>query len=139
MHGGNNRPGAFICPRGDAQQINAFFFQLDGNGLGFLNGAPPGHVFVAGDTEIHQEIRPAFFPDIRHYFKRKAQTVGQSPAVGITALVGVLGHELGDQVAVGAMDLHPVKAGFLGPQRGIAELGYDFFDFRDGQFPGDGS
>ena len=70
----------------------------------------------------------------------KTQAVGEDPSVLIDSLVGVGGHELGDEVSVPAVDLHAVKPRLLDAERGVAEPLDHLADLRDGElvraFPG---
>ncbi len=57
----------------------------------------------------------------------------EAAAVAVSPLV-VLGiEELGEDIAVGAVDLDPVKPGLLGADGGGDEVIAELFDFRRGQ------
>ncbi len=71
---------------------------------------------VAVDLDEDGEIGAARLPDGGDDLGRQAEAVFGAAAVGIGAVVFQRGEELGEQIAVGAVDLHAVHPGLLGPQ-----------------------
>lgn len=58
----------------------------------------------------------------------EARAIGQAAAVLVVPLVAAFPEELVDQVAVGAVDLHPIHADRLGVAGGLGEGGDDLLD-----------
>ena len=64
--------------------------------------------------------------------KDQAGAVGEAAAVAVGAFVGGLGEELGEEVAVGAVQFDAVVAGFVEEFGGVGEAGDDVVDFFEG-------
>ena len=83
-----------------------------------------------------REVRAHGPADRLDHFRGQSRPPGPVPAPAVGALIGVGRKELGEQVVVGGMDLHPVEAGFPGAARGLGEGVDDAEDLRLGHRPG---
>ncbi len=89
-------------------------------------------VAVVDGADLHLEVeaRPDLFPDRLDDFVDESVSVTKRSAVFVLAVVDPRAEELGDQVAVGSMQLDAIEAGFLRPQRSLGEVLDDVLDFR---------
>src|SRR5699024_8440672 len=87
--------------------------------LGVIDGVLNRHaarlIVGAAETDDQGEILPHILLAAGKDLLQKTETVFPAATVPIGALVGKGGKEVGDEVAVGAMNLHHLKAGVLGP------------------------
>ncbi len=77
---------------------------------------------------------PVGAPDIDQRLKHLAQeadSVLGRAAIGVVAQIGAVAQELVDQIAIRAVQLHPVEPGLLGVFRGVAIIGHDPRDFLE--------
>ena len=80
------------------------------------------------EAEDDREIRTDRRAHRPHQLDGEARAIGQAAAVLVVPLVAAFPEELVDQVAVGAVDLHPVHADRLGVAGGLGEGGDDVLD-----------
>ena len=76
-----------------------------------------------------------FAHDGTRHFQQEAAAVGHRATIGVGAVVQAVAQELLDQVAVGRVDLHAVKAGVHRAAGGMAVVGHDAGNFFRGQRP----
>ncbi len=122
-----------VVAAGDVEGIDALPLQHLSHGDGIHDGEAVRLVIGAGKADGDREIRPHLLADIPDNLHIDAHPVFQAPAVEIGAVVGVGGEEVGQQVAVGSVNLHQLKTGLLGPQGGIAEGVDNVLNLLDGE------
>src|SRR5699024_1993078 len=87
----------------------------------------------AAQTDGHGKVGAHFLAHIAGDFQVDAHAVFQAAAVQVRAVVGMGREEVGQQVAVRAVNFHDFKAGRLGAQRRIAEGMHNILNLLDGQ------
>ena len=111
--------------------------------LGVIDGVLNRHaarlIVGAAETDDQGEVLPHILLAAGKDLLQKTETVFPAATVPIGALVGKGGKEVGDEVAVGAMDLHYLKASVLGPFCGLSERLDNVMDLGDGQLFRNGS
>jgi hypothetical protein len=70
-------------------------------------------------------------------FQGEAHAAGEVAAEDVQTLVGRGRHELGDEIAMGAVDFDRVEAGFPGPDRGVPERVDQGEGLVGGELPGE--
>ena len=75
----------------------------------------------AADPDNDREIVSRFFSDIPQHKAEKAYPVVEGASEFIRPFVGVPGQELSDEIAVGGVELHCVKAGLFASRRSVSE------------------
>ena len=128
--------GGGVHPLGAVDAVGPGLFHHAGQHLGLLYLQAAGDVLHGAHPVEHGEIRPAFLFDVPDDFHRKPRPVLDGAAVLVAALVGKGRGESPHQVAVGPVDLHPVKAGLLGPAGAVSKLLHQLVDFLHRQLPG---
>ncbi len=114
--------------------IDAVLLQYHGYCPGFFDRSSPRHQLIPRDPEHYGEITPCLQSDIRQDLQGETQPVHQSPAIFVGPLVGIGGHELGNQISVAAVNLDTVKTRPLRPQGAVAEFLHDLLDLNRRQF-----
>ena len=133
---GRNRVPAPVGPGRDVDGVDPISLQDPYDSLGLFKRSPSGDQFITRYPEDHGEITPHLRSNIRQDLQGKPQPVQERAAVPVGSFVGMKGHELGDQIPVGTMDLDPVKSGPLRPQGTRSERLHNLFDLGDRQGAG---
>ena len=121
-------------PQGDVQVLQRFPYQGidEGEGVGHGDAVLAGFFGreAVADDEFGFGVPVAHGRDGVHDGQRETQPVLQAAAPGISPAVGLGGEELLDQVVVGAVDFHAIKAGFQRQFGGAAIAVNDAQDLR---------
>ena len=122
---------------GDVDGVDPRFFHQTGNGHGVHDGQTFGDPLGARQLDVHTKVIPHLAADIGDDLQQEADAVGKAAAVFVGALVGIAGQELADEVPMGSVDHHAIKARLLGTQGGVAEVGDQGLDLFHSQLMGD--
>ena len=129
-------------PQGDVQVLQRFLHQGvdEGEGVGHGDAVLAGFFGreAVADDEFGFGVLVAHGRDGVHDGQRETQPVLEAAAPGVGPAVGLGGEELLDQVVVGTVDFHAIKAGFQRQFGGAAIAVNDAQDLRFGQGLGAG-
>ncbi len=95
----------------------------------FSRQARPLQEFIHRQPDQEGKVSAAPFPDAEEDLFQKAHPLLKASPVLVGPPVGIGAQKLVDQVTVGPVDFHPVKAGLLHPHRRVDELFHHFFHF----------
>ena len=98
---------------------------------------PSLDLVVGGDADADRESGAGLLADGGQDLPQEPGAVLQASAVVVIAEVGGGGQELADQVAVGAVELHPVEPALLASPGGCRERLHQLVDHGLGQNLGD--
>ena len=132
-HGGYLVDHGVVIAARNMERVDAFLFQRLGQLDGVLNREAVRLVIRAAQADGDGHVRADLLAHVAGDFQVDAHAVFQAAAVQIGAVVGMGGEEVGQQVAVRAMNFDDFKAGGFGAAGGVAKGMYDILDFLDGQ------
>ena len=126
----------------DVDEVGACLFYQAGNDLGLLELQAAWHKLHRAHAVDDGEVRSNRCAHRRDDLGRKACAIDGSATILVATLVGIRGGKLVDEVAVGAMDLHAIKACGLGADGSVHEALLQCMDFvncqRMGSLPNRG-
>jgi len=114
--------GRLVAAAGELHQIHPEGVEHRYHRPGIV-GAEAAALKVGGvELDRQREAAGHLLADPLHYLQQQSGAVFQAPAKAIAAQIGQRREKLAQQIAVGGVDLHPVKAKALRQQRRIDEL-----------------
>ena len=132
VHGG---PGHLENTGADIEKGYSVLLEQLGRFGALLEPAAALDPLLAGVTDADGEVRTALVLDGVNDLQGETHAAGEAAAEAVVSLVHIRAHELSDQVAVGAVQLHRVETGLLKPPGAFGELVDQVVDLFDGHSP----
>ena len=123
---------------GHVDAADAALFQFLGQIDRIFNAEAVRFIVGAAEADGNGVVRSDLSTYILEDLEVNAGAVFQRAAVHVGTMVGGGGEEVGQQISVGAVELHQLEACLFGAQRRVAEAFDDFVNLEDGQLLGNG-